>query len=344
MLKFLNVPIIQAPMAGGVSTPRLAATVSNSGGLGFLAAGYKTANDMKEEINTIRKLTNHPFGVNVFVPSHDDIQTSQLSQYQKEIQKEADRLNCKLNEPMFDDDEWNQKISILIQEKVPVISFTFGCPSPEIISNLKDNGSYIIVTITTPNEAMIATEAGADALCVQGIEAGGHRASFHNDPKKDEQFLLKDLLKMVKKLTNLPLIATGGIMNGMDVLDVLNIGATAVQMGTAFLLCSESGTNETYRQALKNSIYNQTAVTRAFTGRPARGLVNQFLTKYDKVAPAAYPHVHHMTKDLRKTAAQKNESQLMSLWAGTGFKSIREESASEVVKKIKIEINNPSSN
>jgi nitronate monooxygenase len=282
--------------------------------------------------------------VNVFVPSHDDIQTSQLSQYQKQIQKEADRLNCKINEPMFDDDDWKQKISILIQEKVPIISFTFGCPSQEIISNLKNNGSYIIVTVTTPNEAVIATEAGADALCVQGIEAGGHRASFHNDPKKDEQYLLQDLLKMVKKLTNLPLIAAGGIMNGRDVLEALNIGASAVQMGTAFLLCSESGTNETYRQALKSSLFEKTAITRAFTGRPARGLVNQFLTKYDQIAPAAYPHVHHMTKDFRKMAAQKNEPQLMSLWAGTGFKSIQEVSASEVVKRIKIEINNPSSN
>ena len=340
MLQFLSVPIVQAPMAGGVSTPRLAAAVSNSGGLGFLAAGYKTANEMKEEIKTIRNLTNYPFGVNVFVPSHDDIQTSQLTPFQKEIQKEADRLNCKLNEPLFDDDEWNQKISILIQEKVPVISFTFGCPSSEIISILKDNAAYIIVTITTPNEALIATNAGADALCVQGIEAGGHRASYHNDPMKDDQFSLEDLLKMVKNITELPLIAAGGIMNGRDVFDTLNLGASAVQMGTAFLICSESGTNEAYRKALKNPIFDQTAVTRAFTGRPARGLVNQFLTKYDQIAPAAYPHVHHMTKDLRKLAAQKNEPQLMSLWAGTGYKSIREESASEVVNKIMIELNN----
>ncbi|MBP0726598.1 nitronate monooxygenase [Bacillus sp. RG28] len=340
MIKFLSVPIIQAPMAGGVSTPKLAAAVSNAGGLGFLAAGYKTANEMKEEIQTIRKLTSFPFGVNVFVPSLDDNQTSKLSQYKKEIQKEADRLNCKINEPRFDDDEWNQKLSVLLKEKVPVISFTFGCPSPEIISNLKDSGSYIMITVTTPEEALIAKNAGADALCVQGIEAGGHRASFHNNPKKDEQYLLQDLLKMVKKLTILPLIAAGGIMNGRDVLDALNLGVTAVQMGTAFLLCPESGTNETYRQALKNPIFKQTAVTRAFTGRPARGLVNQFLTKYDQIAPAAYPHVHHMTKDFRKMAAQKNEPQLMSLWVGTGFKSIREVSASEVVKKIMIEINN----
>ena len=340
MLKLLSVPIIQAPMAGGVATPKLAAAVSNSGGLGFLAAGYKTAKEMKEEIKTVRKLTKFPFGINVFVPGQDDIQSSYLIQYQNEIKKEADRLNCKINEPVYDDDEWNQKISILIQEKVPVISFTFGCPSPETLSKLKVGGSYIIVTITTPEEALIAKEAGADALCVQGIEAGGHRASFQNNPKNDEQYDLQDLLNKVRTTTNLPLIAAGGIMNGRDVFRALNSGASAVQMGTAFLLCPESGTNDAYRKALKNPIFEQTAVTRAFTGRPARGLVNEFLTKYNQIAPAAYPQVHHMTKDLRKMASQINEPQFMSLWAGTRFKAIQEVSASDVVKKIRMELNN----
>uniref|UniRef100_A0A7U3YFP1 Probable nitronate monooxygenase n=2 Tax=Bacillota TaxID=1239 RepID=A0A7U3YFP1_GEOS0 len=332
VLNTISVPIIQAPMAGGVSTPALAAAVSNAGGLGFLAGGYKTAEEMREEIVAVRELTDKPFGVNVFVPSEEEVDENALLRYRQVLEKEAERFGVQLGEAKWDDDDWEAKLAVLVEEKVPVVSFTFGCPSPDIIAKLKDNGSFVIVTVTSTEEALIAKQAGANALCVQGAEAGGHRASFRNNAASHEHDRLLVLLQQIREAVDIPLIAAGGIMSGSDIAAVLAAGACAAQLGTAFLRCPESGANPLHKNALVDPNFQSTAVTRAFTGRPARGLVNRFMLEYDKLAPAAYPHIHHMTKQLRKAAAQANDPQAMSLWAGQGYRLAKDMPAGEIVR------------
>ncbi|GCD82875.1 oxidoreductase [Parageobacillus thermoglucosidasius] len=332
VLNTISVPIIQAPMAGGVSTPALAAAVSNAGGLGFLAGGYKKAEEMRKEIVAVRELTDKPFGVNVFVPSEEDVDENALLRYRQVLEKEAERFGVPLGEAKWDDDDWEAKLAVLVEENVPVVSFTFGCPSPDIIAKLKDNGSFVIVTVTSTEEALIAKQAGANALCVQGPEAGGHRASFRNNAASHENASLLVLLQQIREAVDIPLIAAGGIMSGRDIAAVLAAGACAAQLGTAFLRCPESGANPLHKNALVDPNFQSTAVTRAFTGRPARGLVNRFMLEYDKLAPAAYPHIHHMTKQLRKAAAQANDPQAMSLWAGQGYRLAKDMPAGEIVR------------
>ncbi|MDM5357457.1 nitronate monooxygenase [Peribacillus sp. ACCC06369] len=326
----LKYPIIQAPMAGGASTPKLAASVSNAGGLGFLAAGYKTAEEMKDEIGQTRQLTERPFGVNVFVPGNEVVDETLLSAYGEKIKKEAESVGAEVGKADSDEDDWGNKLTALMEARVAVVSFTFGCPSENVIRELQSAGSHIAVTVTNLQEAKRAASAGADVLCVQGIEAGGHRASFENCSEDDYGLLV--LIRMIENELKLPIIAAGGLMRGKDIAAVLAAGATAAQLGTAFLRCPESGASPVHKAALGNPRFTHTSVTRAFSGRRARGLVNHFLMEYDSVAPAAYPYVHHMTKHMRKAAGQKNNPELMALWAGQGYKLSRDLPASELME------------
>ncbi|GAJ58755.1 oxidoreductase [Geobacillus thermoleovorans B23] len=325
-------------MAGGVSTPKLAAAVSNAGGLGFLAGGYKTAEAMRKEIHKLRTLTDRPFGVNVFVPGDKTVDEKALERYRAVLESEAERLGASVGEPKWEDDDWAAKLDVLLQERVPVVSFTFGCPDKEVIAALQKAGSFVIVTVTAVEEAEMAAEAGANALCVQGAEAGGHRASFGNDPEQDEALELFPLLARVRAAVQVPLVVAGGIMDGRGIAAALKAGASAVQLGTAFLRCPESGAHPLHKQALADPRFVETAVTRAFTGRPARGLVNRFMAEYRAMAPAAYPHVHHMTKPLRAASAKAGDPEGMSLWAGTGYRLARELPAAELVEELKREL------
>ncbi|WP_412760681.1 nitronate monooxygenase [Peribacillus frigoritolerans] len=336
MKELMRYPIIQAPMAGGASTPKLAASVSNAGGLGFLAAGYKTAEEMMDEIGQTRQLTERPFGVNVFVPGNEPADENILSGYREKIEKEAESVGAEIGKADSDDDDWGNKLDVLKEAGVAVVSFTFGCPTEDVIRELQDVGSLIAVTVTNLKEAKKAAGAGADVLCVQGFEAGGHRASF--DDRTEDDYGLLVLIRMIGAELDLPIIAAGGLMHGKDIAAVLEAGATA-QLGTAFLRCPESGASPVHKAALGNPRFTKTAVTRAFSGRRARGLVNHFLTEYDSVAPVAYPYVHHMTKQMRKAAGQKNNPELMALWAGQGYKLSRELPASELVELLVDELN-----
>ncbi|RXS90442.1 nitronate monooxygenase [Geobacillus sp. PK12] len=338
MFSTLPIPIIQAPMAGGVSTPELAAAVSNAGGLGFLAGGYKTAEAMRKEIHELRTLTDRPFGVNVFVPGDKTVDEEAVERYRVALAAEAERFGASVGEPKWEDDDWAAKLDVLLQERVPVVSFTFGCPDKEVIAALQKAGSFVMVTVTSREEACMAAEAGANALCVQGEEAGGHRASFGNDPEQDEALELFPLLARVRAAVQVPLVVAGGIMDGRGIAAALKAGASAVQLGTAFLRCPESGAHPLHKQALADPRFVETAVTRAFTGRPARGLVNRFMAEYRALAPAAYPHVHHMTKPLRAASAKAGDPEGMSLWAGTGYRLARELPAAELVEELKREL------
>lgn len=327
ILDELTQPVVQAPMAGGGSTPELAAAVSNAGGLGFLAAGYRSADAVREQIAAIRALTAEPFGVNIFVPDTSTVDGKALAGYRERLAAEARRYRVTLADPVDDDDGWTGKLAVMREERVPVVSFTFGCPDPMVLTELREAGCATIVTVTSAGEALTAAAAGADALCVQGTEAGGHRATFHNTDPVDDTALLP-LLRKVSAAVAVPLIAAGGLSGGRDVAAVLVAGARAAQLGTMFLACPEAGTNPPHRAALAGE--RRTAVTRAFTGRPARGLVNRFITEHSGAAPAAYPHVHHLTKALRGAG----DPEVMSLWAGQAHEFARATPAADLVREL----------
>ncbi|WP_395103665.1 NAD(P)H-dependent flavin oxidoreductase [Actinomadura sp. SCN-SB] len=322
-------PIVQAPMAGGASTPALAAAVSEAGGLGFLAAGYKSAAAVREEITQTRGLTSRPFGVNVFMPAVDAVDGSAVRAYWKHLLPEAERLGVGPGSPPGDrTDDWDAKIEDLLADPPPVVSFTFGCPDLGTVSEFQVQGTFVIVTVTTQDEALSAATAGADALCVQGVEAGGHQGSFVNDTAGTP---LRELLAAVRTITTVPLIAAGGLGTGEYIAEVIELGADAAQLGTAFLRCPESGAHPVHKAALADPRYTRTSPTRAFTGRPARSLVNRFVEEHGEQAPAAYPDVHYLTSPLRRSAAEHGDPDAMSLWAGTSFRLAVDAPAAEIV-------------
>lgn len=333
MLERLRVPIVQAPLAGGPSTPELAAAVGNAGALGFVAAGYKTPEAMSEDIAATRALTAEPFGVNVFAATPSAVEPSELDAYAKRVGASTAALGVEPGPPRSDDDHFEEKCERLLADPVSLVSFTFGCPSSELVDRLHDAGSRVWVTVTDPDEARIAAEAGADAVVAQGIEAGGHRASF--DDSRGGDYGLLALLELLAAAVHLPLVASGGIVNGRGVAAALCSGASAAQLGSAFMRCPEAGTADVHREALARP--GRTAVTRAFTGRNARGIVNRFLTENTSEAPAAYPAVHHMTAPIRAEARKTGDAEALNLWAGQAHELAEEIPAADLVRKLDAE-------
>jgi nitronate monooxygenase len=323
-------PIVQAPLGGGPSTPSLAAAVAEAGGMGFLAAGYKTADAVRADVVALRRLTTRAVGVNLFAPPGPAAEPAELDRYAAELREEAARHGVQPGEPRHDDDSYEEKLALVVEEHVPVVSFTFGCPAPEEIESLHDAGAEAWVTVTTPSEAAAADEAGVDTLVVQGVEAGGHRASFDDDRPGD--YGLVALLQLMREVTELPLVATGGIANGRGVAAVLAAGASAAQLGTAFMLAPEAGTSAAHREALAGD--RPTALTRAFTGRPARGIENRFMRDHEKSAPRGYPDVHHLTAPLRTAARERGDLDGFHLWAGQAYPLAEEIPAGEFVRRL----------
>jgi nitronate monooxygenase len=329
-LSDLQLPIVQAPMGGGPSTPALAAAVSEAGGLGVLAAGYRAAETVASDIADLRRLTDRPFGVNLFAPPATPSDPAAAARYASTLRDEAEAYGTTPGEPRHDDDGWEEKLTLLAGERVPVASFTFGCPSPGVIHLLHDAGTAVWVTVTTPAEAVIARDAGADALVVQGVEAGGHRGGF-DDAAPGEIGLLA-LLALVEAVVDLPLVATGGIATGRSVAAVLAAGAVAAQLGTALMLTPEAATSAPHRRALGEP--GETALTRAFSGRAARGIVNRFMREHEVEAPSAYPDVHYVTAPLRAAARARDDADAINLWAGQAYPLARARPAAELVREI----------
>ncbi len=325
----LRVPIVQAPMAGGPSTPELAAAVSNTGGLGFLAAGYRSADSVRADVLRTRELTSRPFGVNLFLLTEAAIDADRLAAYAGELADEAQRRGVAAGEPRFDDDELAAKLAVVTELQVPVVSFTFGCPHVDQVNALHDHGIAVWVTVTEPDEGEQADRAGADAVIAQGVEAGGHRGSFADTDGHGELSVLP-LLRLLAAVTGRPLIASGGIADGAGIAAALAAGARAVQIGTGFMRAREAGTAPAHREALAQE--RPTAVTRAFTGRRARGIVNAFMRDHGD-APSAYPHVHHLTAPLRAAARQAGDAEGVNLWAGEAHLLAQEGPAAELVRR-----------
>ncbi len=250
-LAVLAHPIVQAPMAGGPSTPALAAAVSTAGALGFLAAGYKAHEAVRADLEELRSLLPDgvPFGVNLFAPPGHGSGGDGVAAYAESLSSEVARTGVALGAPRWDDDGYAEKLELLSAEQIPVISFTFGCPSPEDVERLHRGDVAVWVTVTTSDEAVAASAAGADALIVQGVEAGGHRGGFDDAAPGDVGLLA--LLQLVRaRVSDLPLVATGGVATGRAVAAVLAAGAAAAQLGTAFMLCPEAATAAAHRDAL----------------------------------------------------------------------------------------------
>ncbi len=330
VLDQLEHPIVQAPLAGGPSTPALAAAVSDAGGLGFLAAGYKPARAVRADLEALRGLTDRPYGLNLFAPPTAAADPAAVSAYAARLAGESERRGVALGEPRRDDDGWEEKLALAVAERVPVVSFVFGCPAREVVRRLRDGGSETWVTVTTPAEAVVARDAGAQALVVQGSEAGGHRGGFDDDAGADLGLLAA--LQLIGAAVELPLVATGGLSTGRAIAAVLAAGAAAAQLGTAFMRTPEAGTSPAHRAALASP--EQTAVTRAFTGRSARGVVNRFLREHSGEAPAAYPEVHHLTAPLRAAAREQGDADGFHLWAGQAHALAEELPAGELVRRL----------
>jgi nitronate monooxygenase len=317
-------------MAGGPSTPALAIAVCQAGGLGFLAAGYKRADAVREEIAAVREATPAPFGVNLFVPTREPAHPGRVREYLRELAHEGD-----LGEPRFEDDDWEAKLELMYEKRPAVVSFTFGCPDESVVNRLHGVGVAVWVTVTNVPEALVAREAGADALVVQGTEAGGHRGGFVDDGSDEGGIGLLALLRTVAGATPLPMIATGGIMDGAALASVLCAGASAAQLGTALMLAPEAGTVEAQRAAMSER--RPTRVTRAFSGRPARGIVNRFLIEHSATAPLAYPEIHHATSPLRAAARKRGDADGFNLWAGQAHELVQARPAGEIVRQMAAE-------
>jgi nitronate monooxygenase len=318
-------------MAGGPSTPALTGAVSRAGGYGFIAGGYLSAEGLHEAITMTRALTGSPFGVNLFVPSSTG-DPAEIAAYAAVLQPEAERLGVSLGEPRWDDDAYESKLEVVESTHVHLVSFTFGCPTPEVVDRLHRADMSVAVTVTSVVEAQLAVDTGTDLLLVQGTEAGGHQGTFADFTANHRPLL--GVMAEIRETTDVPLIGTGGIMTGSDAAVVLSGGAVAVQLGTAFLCTPEAATSTPYRQALLDGRYSGTILTRAYTGRFARGLANRFALEHDGQAPQAYPEVHHLTRPLRAAATRAGDSDVPNLWAGAGWRRLTAEPAATIVRRI----------
>jgi nitronate monooxygenase len=329
----ISKPLIVAPMAGGPSTPQLAAAASNAGGLGMLAGGLLSPDALAERIDAARGLTSGPLGVNLFVPQPGAGTQRQYTEYAKALAPEAKRYGVRIGTPRDDDDGWAAKLLVVSDMRPAVVSFTFGLPSERTCSRLHSSGILLFATVTTVAEAKMAVARGIDALIVQGPAAGGHRATFDPAAPPCDTSLLQ-LLNAICVDADVPVVASGGLNTADDVARVLAAGAVAAQLGTAFLLADEAGTHPTHRAALRDVAFGDTVVTRAFTGRYARALRNGFVDRYGKQAPFGFPQIGFVTAPLQSAAGEADDPHGMALWAGIGFRQARTGSVAEIFRSL----------
>lgn len=329
-LRDLTAPILVAPMAGGPSTPELAAAGSEAGGLGFVAAGYLSADVFAQRLTATRQLTTQPIGVNLFAPQPSALRPGDIDRYIAALSGEAQRYGVALGEPKFNDDDWAAKLEVVLDLRPEVVSFTFGAPTAAETARLKAAGILTVATVTTLAEAREAVGRGVDGVAVQGPDAGGHRGTYDPAVRPATQSL-DELLADVLPATDVPVVAAGGLMTAEDVERVRDAGAAAAQLGTAFLLADESGSSPVHRAALQDPAFTETVVTKAFSGRYARGLRNRFVDEHDAQAPLGYPEVHYLTSPVRAASVRAGDPQATNIWAGTGFRRITSGPAATII-------------
>jgi nitronate monooxygenase len=328
----MRIPVIAAPMAGAPTTTRLVTAAAHSGGIGFLAAGYKSAELVARQVAEMHQAAI-PFGVNLFAPSPTPVDPAQFRRYAAEIASDAAEYGIDLTGqlPREDDDEWQPKLDALLAAPPLLVSITFGLPSRREVAALQLAGSLVLITVTSAAEAALANEVQPDGLAVQSSAAGGHSGTFTPEILPIP-LPLEELLASVRAVTQLPLIAAGGIATPERVRDVVAAGAQAVMVGTALLRTDESGASPAQKQAMTEE--RGTVVTRAFTGRPARALRNGFTERHSAGAPLGYPAIHHLTIGMRAAAAKAGDAERINLWAGTGYFTAPAGSAANVLSEL----------
>ena len=332
-------PLIAAPMAGGTTTTELALAAQGAGAFAFAAGGYKTADQLAAHIAPLRA-TGLDFGVNLFVPRDDPLSArgvAALSAYRTSLRSTAQRYGAQLPAVAPDKDKvqdyWTEKMALLLADPVPLVSFTFGLASNEVVASLHKVGTRVAASVTNVAEALAAGATGVDALIVQHAGAGGHTAAFlpSNATPPDASGTLAQLVAAIGAAVSLPLVGAGGVSGPSDAKAALAAGAVAVAIGTALIRTDESGARQLHKDALADPFYTETAMTRSFTGKPARALVNEFVREHTACAPEAYPEVHFLTAPLRSAAAAAQDPRAVNLWAGIGWKSAQSGPAAAVV-------------
>lgn len=328
----ISYPIIQAPMAGA-DTPELAAAASNAGGLGSLGLARSSPEAMRKAIAEVRARTSKPFNINLFVFDSPRPDADQIARAVKLLQPIRDELGLPpAGVPANNADDFPAQFQELLDAKPPVASFTFGILNRAQISALQERGILIVGTATTVAEAHTWESSGADMICAQGSEAGAHRGTFLADFESSLVGTMA-LVPQVVDAVRIPVIAAGGIMDGRGIAAALMLGAAGVQMGTAFLACPESAISAAWKDSLLHARDDQTRVTRAFSGRPARGVINDFMERFRAIEYdlPPYPIQNSLTTPIRQAAAKANRGEFLSLWAGQGVGMIRSMAASDLI-------------
>ncbi|MBW3620423.1 MAG: nitronate monooxygenase [Actinobacteria bacterium] len=328
------VPVVQAPMGGGPTTPELVAAVTAAGGLGSVAGGYLTPDVLRDGIAAVRGLTDGPFAVNVFAPLEPDASDEEveaaievLAPYRLELGLEPRPV---LGDPAA---RFEDHLEVLVETAPPVVSFTFGLLPPDAVRALHEAGCLLLGTATSVEEAVALERADIDVVCVQGSEAGAHRGTFLTEPALANVGLVA-LVPAVVDAVDVAVVAAGGIMDGRGVAAVLALGAQAAQLGTAFLRCPEAGTSATHRAALTAAGPEATVLTSALTGRAARTIDNRLTRELGDRPVPAYPVMNALTSELRRVAAAQGRDDLMSLWAGQGVARGTELAAGALVRRL----------
>lgn len=329
----IRVPVIQAPMAGGASTVDLVAVVGEAGGLGFFGAAYATPEQIAQDARALRGRSDRPFGINLFAPQPAPVETDPapmlacLAGWHAELGLPAPAA------PVYAGDPFKGQMAAALESGASVFSFTFGIPPAGAIEAAKARGMAVIGTATTVAEALALQEAGVDAVAAQGSEAGAHRGTFATDFAAAMVGTIALVPQMVDAL-DVPVIASGGIMDGRGLAAALVLGAQAVQMGTAFLACHEAGIAACYKDAILAAREDATAVTRAFSGRPARGIVNRVMAEVAEKTILPFPLQNDLTRPMRGAAARQGRAEFLSLWAGQGVGLARRQGAADLVRRL----------
>jgi nitronate monooxygenase len=329
-------PIVQAPMIGGYSSPEMVAKVSNQGCLGTLALGNSTPENIEQQYTETKKMTNKPFAANFFVPDNATIPNIQ----QKSMAIDALQPYCEqlgidpaflYQKQLSLPQDLNAQIEAVISLKMPIITFTFGIPSDEIVKKLKQNGTLLVATATSEPEAHLIQSKGFDAVILQGIGAGGHRASFLTDGNSGPNTTL--LSQQTSASITIPKIATGGIMNGQQIADYINQGADACQLGSAYLFTDEANLEDYYLAALQKMPMN-TCLSNSFTGKYARVLRNIFTEEMVNETILSFPFQGQLTIDLRTKATSIKEHEFLPLWAGDSAYLGQQQTVESLTKKL----------
>ncbi|MCX6469468.1 MAG: nitronate monooxygenase [Corynebacteriales bacterium] len=329
-LRDLPVPLVGAPMAGGPTTDDLVVAVGEAGGLGFLATAYRSAEQIRASIDAVRGRGVRRFGANLFVPDAPgahETDPAGVARYIEALAPWAQAAGVAVPEvPSFSTAEYATALDVVVDRRVPWVSFTFGLPDPDEVARLHEVDAAVVVTVTTVADAHAAVERGADILWVQGPAAGGHRSTFTVAQTPPEESL-DHLLRAIVDSVETPVIAAGGVADGSDVARLLGLGARAVGIGTLLLRTPEAGTSAPYRRALAAATEPgspaHTVLTRAFSGRPARGLANRFHHELGHLAPSVFPELNTLTGPIRRAATAADDAEAITLWAGEGFAAAR---------------------